>query len=128
MDSPLAQTHVFIETVKNLTVESELDTDNEVEEPKIFNIDIKKCRGNNVQIIRLQNWESFVFTSSQSRVDVILRLCSCRDCHYSHLEGLESTGRQHIPCRHRSRCKAMRQTWRGAWGPAVSFRGQGEHR
>jgi hypothetical protein len=71
MDSPLAQTHVFIETIQNLTVESELDTDNEVEEPKIFNIDINKCRGNNVQIIRLQNWESFVFTSSQSQHDFV---------------------------------------------------------
>ncbi len=42
MDSPLAQTHAFIETIKILTVESELDTGNEAKEPKIFNIDIEK--------------------------------------------------------------------------------------
>ena len=47
IDSQLAQTHAFIETIENPKSESSLDSGIEpTNEPKIFNIDINKCRKN----------------------------------------------------------------------------------
>ena len=46
MDTPLAQTHAFIETFENPKTENALDTGVAQKETNLFNIDINKCRKN----------------------------------------------------------------------------------